>query len=188
MKSSDVEILVVAGHEGSGPDHWQSRLVAKLSAARIVEQDDWLYGSLDVAIQRIVDAVMASQKPVIFVGHSAGSALVPHAVPKLRAANIVDRVKGAFLVSPPSALSLAALSGIDPNFQNVPRDPLPFPSVVVASSNDPFATLEEASDVALAWGSKLIEAGAAGHINASSGHGPWPEGMMSFAGFLSRLK
>jgi hypothetical protein len=57
----------------------------------------------------------------------------------------------------------------------------------VASSNDPHATLEHSADLAAAWGSKFVEAGAAGHINADSGHGPWPEGMMSFAGFLSRL-
>jgi uncharacterized protein len=112
---------------------------------------------------------------------------VSHAVAALTAANVIERVKGAFLVTPPSEKSLAGLHGIDARFQHVPRDPLPFPSVVVASSNDPHATLEDSADIALAWGSKLVEAGAAGHINAESGHGPWPEGMMSFAGFLSRL-
>jgi predicted alpha/beta hydrolase family esterase len=34
----------------------------------------------------------------------------------------------------------------------------------------------------------LIDAGEAGHINADSGHGPWPEGTMVFAKFLSQLK
>ncbi|MFB2608362.1 alpha/beta hydrolase, partial [Rhizobium phaseoli] len=37
------------------------------------------------------------------------------------------------------------------------------------------------------WGSFLVDAGEAGHINADSGHGPWPEGTMVFAQFLSRL-
>ena len=188
MKSSEADILVVAGHTGAGPDHWQTRLVAKLSAARLVEQDDWLYGSLDVAITRIVNAVATAAKPVVFVGHSVGSVLVPHAVHALKAAQVAEHVKGAFLVTPPSAASLAGLNGIDARFKSVPRDPLPFPSVVVASSNDPYATMEESADIALAWGSKLVEAGEAGHINTASGHGPWPEGMMSFAGFLSRLK
>jgi uncharacterized protein len=187
MKSTDVEILVVAGHTGAGPDHWQSRLIAKLASARLVEQDDWLYGSLDVAIARLLDAVVAAKKPVVLVAHSAGSVLVPHAISALRNAAVVDRIKGGFLVTPPSQGSLAGLVGIDPRMSSVPREPLPFPSVLVASSNDPYATLEEASDYALAWGSKLIEAGASGHINKDSGHGPWPEGMMSFAGFLSRL-
>ncbi len=187
MKSSDTDILIVAGHMGAGPDHWQSRLIAKLKSARLVEQDDWLYGSLRNAVDRIVEAVQSAEKPVVFVGHSAGSTLVPHAVGALRSRQLIDRVRGAFLVTPPSGHSLEKLPGIDAGFRHVPRDPLPFPSALVASSNDPYATLEESADMALAWGSKLIEAGAAGHINTDSGHGPWPEGMMSFAGFLSRL-
>ncbi len=187
MKSSDADILVVAGHEGPGAAHWQSRLIAKLSAARLVEQEDWLYGSLDVAVNRLVDAVEQATKPVIFVAHSAGTILVAHAIPTLRVCGLVERAKGGFLVAPPNEQSLRALHGIDPKFALVPRDPLPFPSVLVASSNDPHSSLEDSSDLALAWGSKLIEAGASGHINTESGHGPWPEGMMSFAGFISRL-
>ena len=88
----------------------------------------------------------------------------------------------------PSAEALAGLSGIDPAFKAIPRDPLPFPSIFVASSNDPFSTMEQSADLSLAWGSDLVEAGDAGHINAASGHGPWPEGLMRFAGFLSKLK
>jgi uncharacterized protein len=187
MKSSETDILIVAGHTGAGPDHWQTRLISKLKSASLVEQDDWLYGSLTSAIDRIVDSVAEATKPVVFVGHSAGAVLVPHAIASLASQRLLERVKGAFLVAPPSEKSLAALQGIDPTFQHLPRDPLPFPSVVVASSNDPYATLEDSADMALAWGSKLVEAGAAGHLNTESGHGPWPEGMMSFAGFLSRL-
>ena len=38
-----------------------------------------------------------------------------------------------------------------------------------------------------AWGATLVPAGDAGHIDAASGHGPWPEGLMRFGLFLSRL-
>jgi predicted alpha/beta hydrolase family esterase len=188
MKSSDADILVIAGHEGSGPDHWQSRLVSKLLSAKLVEQDDWLYGSLDTAVDRLVAAVEQSAKPVVFVAHSAGCVLIAHAIPKLRAKGLLDRCRGAFLVVPPSVEALAQLKGIDAQFKNIPREPLPFPSILVASSNDPHATLEQSADIALAWGSDLVEAGAQGHINTASGHGPWPEGLMRFAGFLSKLK
>jgi uncharacterized protein len=47
--------------------------------------------------------------------------------------------------------------------------------------------MEDSASLALAWGSLLVEAGEAGHIDHTSGHGPWPEGMMRFAGFLSKL-
>ena len=184
MKSSETTILVVAGHMGAGDAHWQSRLIAKLSAAQLVEQDDWLYGSLDAAVQRMVKAVAAAEKPVVFVAHSAGCCLIAHAVSKMA----IEKVRGAFLVTPPNFKSLAEFDGIDPHFAEVPREPLPFPSILVASSNDPYASLEDSADLALAWGSQLVEAGEAGHINTASGHGPWPEGMMRFAGFLSKLK
>jgi uncharacterized protein len=187
MKSSDTDILVIPGYNGSGPAHWQTRMLAKLSTARLIEQPDWKYTSLSSAIAEVVAGVTAATRPVVLVAHSTGSSLVAHAVPSLAQLGVVSRIKGAYLVAPPSARALLELSGIDPAFAALPRDPLPFPSVLVASSNDPFAVLEESADLALTWGSQFTEAGDAGHINEASGHGPWPEGMMRFAGFLSKL-
>ena len=188
MKSSETDILVVAGHEGSGDAHWQRRLIAKLPAAKLVEQDDWLYGSLPKATARLVEAVVQAAKPVVFVAHSAGCVLVAHAVPELKSAGVIEKIRGAFLVSAPAVGPLGAWNGIDPIFNNIPMSPLPFSSLLVASSNDPFATPDEQAALAKAWGAELVDAGAQGHINTASGHGPWPEGMMRFAGFLSKLK
>ena len=187
MKSSDSDILILPGHAGSGPEHWQSRMVARLSTARVVEQPDWNFPSLAIAVDHLVAAVAKSSRPMVLVAHSAGTVLVAHAVPRLVRMGLTGQIKGAFLVSVPLASALSDLPHIDPAFAQVPRDPLPFPSTIVASSNDPFGSLENTADMALAWGSKLIEAGEQGHINTASGHGPWPEGMMAFAGFLSRL-
>ncbi|MFM2443489.1 MAG: hypothetical protein RJB09_675, partial [Pseudomonadota bacterium] len=72
-------------------------------------------------------------------------------------------------------------------FETHPRAPLPFPTLLVASRNDPLADYAANEDLAKAWGAALLDAGEAGHINMDSGHGPWPEGLMSFAGFLNRL-
>ena len=77
----------------------------------------------------------------------------------------------------------AAASGFAP----LPLDPLPFPSVMVASSNDPYCRIDRATVLANAWGSTLVEAGDLGHINGESGHGPWPEGVLRFGSFLSSL-
>jgi len=188
MKSSETSILVIAGHEGSGEAHWQQRMVAKLSTAKIVEQEDWFYGSLNKAVDALVAAVRATDKPVVFVAHSAGCTLVAHAVPALQLAGLAGQVKGAFFVAAPSEEALAKLEPkVDAAMVTVPRAPLPFPSILVASSNDPHATLEQSADIASAWGSQFLEAGEQGHINTASGHGPWPEGMMKFAGWLSRL-
>jgi predicted alpha/beta hydrolase family esterase len=61
-------------------------------------------------------------------------------------------------------------------FDHFPPDPLPFPSIVVASTDDPYGSVEFAQSCAQAWGSRFVDAGARGHINADSGLGDWPEG------------
>ena len=65
---------------------------------------------------------------------------------------------------------------------------LPFPSVTVASRNDEFCAFEVAERMAADWGSLFLDAGESGHINAESGHGPWPEGLMVFSKFMNHLK
>ena len=59
----------------------------------------------------------------------------------------------------------------------MPLRPLPFPTTVVASSDDPYVSLERAELFARSWGSKLVCVGAAGHVNAASGLGAWPAGL-----------
>ena len=56
-----------------------------------------------------------------------------------------------------------------------------------ASADDPFVKIERARAIAQAWGSRLEEIGNAGHVNGDAGFGPWPEGSMAFAQFLSKL-
>jgi hypothetical protein len=55
--------------------------------------------------------------------------------------------------------------------------------VVVASSDDPWMTIERAEDLARGWGSLFVDAGPQGHLNAASGIGWWEEGQ----GLLDRL-
>ena len=88
---------------------------------------------------------------------------------------------------PPSSRAVESHARIDSAFAPPPTGPLPFPSLLIASRDDPHATYEEMETMALDWGAQIIDAGAAGHIDAQSGHGPWPEGLMRFAAFLARL-
>ena len=188
MKSSETDILILPGYGGADPGHWQQRLAQKLSAARIVEQADRDMGSLAAAVGVVEAALKGASKPVVFVTHSAGGQLLAHAMQMIADHDVKAKARGGFLVAPPCDDALKRLQGLDPAFVPTPRGPLPFPSILVASSNDPHATLEQSADIALAWGSQFAEAGEAGHINVASGHGPWPEGLMRFAGFLSKLK
>jgi predicted alpha/beta hydrolase family esterase len=183
MKASDADILIIPGYTNSGPDHWQSRWEAKLSTARRVEQAEWSKPVRDDWADRIAEEVNASSRPVVLVAHSLGVPSVLHAIPKFR-----KPVAGAFLVAPPDVANPDIRPKHLMTFGPYPRDPLPFPAITVASRNDPFGTYEHADDIAASWGSLLVDAGESGHINADSGHGPWPEGTMVFAQFLSRLK
>lgn len=181
MRSSDFDLLIVPGLGGSGPDHWQSRWEAKLSTAKRVEQEDWHSPRLEAWTDRIVAAVAAAQRPVLLIAHSLGVSAVVHAAPRMPA----GVVRGAFLVAPPADSVL--IEAIGPGFRPLPRAPLPFPSLLVASRNDVYASYAESEEISYAWGSRLLDAGEAGHINMDSGHGPWPEGLMSLAGFIKQL-
>ena len=48
--------------------------------------------------------------------------------------------------------------------------------IVVASSDDPWVSIERAHSMAVDWGSHFVDAGAQGHLNAASGIGWWEEG------------
>ncbi|MEQ8479174.1 MAG: alpha/beta hydrolase [Hoeflea sp.] len=182
MKVAQADILIVPGYTNSGPDHWQSRWQQKLSTARRVEQDAWSKPVREDWTSRFADSVNESDRPVVVIAHSLGVATVVQALPALK-----KPIAGAFLVAPPEVENPKIRPRHLMTFGPYPRDPLPFPSIIVASRNDPFGSFEHAGDIANAWGSLLVDAGEAGHITAESGHGPWPEGSMVFARFLSRL-
>jgi hypothetical protein len=184
MRIAEADLLIVPGWTNSGPDHWQTRWQAKLSTARRVEQDDWQRPVLHRWCGRLAEVVAAAQRPVILIAHSCGVATVAHAVPRFPA----GKVAGAFLAAPIGEAAILETAGaIDPNFAPLPLEPLPFPSLLVASHDDPYCPFEEAGDLALAWGARFVDAGASGHINVASGHGPWPEGLMLLAGLLKKL-
>ncbi|CAO4164249.1 Alpha/beta hydrolase [Methylorubrum populi] len=183
MKTADCDILILPGYAGSEEDHWQARWAARLKTARIVEQADWHNPDPESWRDRIAEAVAAATRPVVLIAHSLGVVAAVEAAPRFP----VGIVRGALLVAFPDIEAGASLPESVRAFAPVPRDPLPFPSLLVASRTDPHCTYERAEDYAYAWGSALVDAGEAGHINVASGHGPWPEGLMRLAGFLAPL-
>lgn len=183
MKTADCDILIIPGLGNSGPDHWQTRWERKLPTARRVEQADWDEPDRRGWAERIRDAVEASTRPVVLVAHSLGCVAVAHAAELLPR----GKVRGAFLVAPADTARDDMPASVSRSFDAVPADPLPFPSMLVASRNDPYCDFQRADDIAASWGSLLIDAGEAGHLNVASGHGPWPEGLTRFATLLSRI-
>jgi uncharacterized protein len=187
MRASEAEILVIPGLGGSGPDHWQSRWEAKIPAVRRVVQADWEKPGLAAWRARIVEEVERAARPVVLVAHSLGVLAAVHAAPFLAKGESSGKVKGGFLVAPPSVEALSGWDTLDPAFLTLPGQPLPFPALVIASRDDLFASFAESEALARTLGAELIDAGFSGHINSESGHGPWPEGLMRFAAFLKTL-
>lgn len=182
MRTRDATILFVPGLGGSGPDHWQSRWQARLPTARRVEQASWTHPERGAWTFAIAAAIAAVPQPVVVIAHSLGVIAFAQAV-----IGGVGPVAGAFLVTPPGADIVLGIPEIDPAFVPYPTAPMPCPTVLVGSRTDPYGTAGQAEDLALDWGAQYVDAGEAGHINPASGHGPWPEGLMSFAGFLGKL-
>lgn len=182
MRAAAADILVIPGYLSSGPDHWQSRWEKKLSTARRVEQRDWERPTRDEWVEAILREIRAATKPVVLVAHSLGVIAALHA-----AQQSGGKVAGAFLVAPPSEEVIREMPAVDSAFLPVPRARLPFPAVIVGSSDDPYADLLFPRRLAEDIGAHFIDAGAAGHINVDSGHGPWPEGSLTFAHFVAKL-
>jgi predicted alpha/beta hydrolase family esterase len=182
MKAADTEILIIPGYKNSGPDHWQTRWVERIKSARRVEQDEWSKPVVEEWTKRLAEEVNKAEKPVVLVAHSLGVATAIQAIPLFK-----KPVIAGFFVAPPDVANPEIRPKHLMTFGPYPRDPLPFPSVVVASQNDEFSSIEKAEDIAGAWGSMFVDAGERGHIDDAAGHGPWPEGSLTFAKFMQGL-
>jgi len=193
MRVRDVDILIVPGWTRNSDDHWQSRWAKHLSTARIVEQDDWDRPTRSAWVPRIIAAAKAATRPVVLVAHSCGVAAVAHAASELARLGVA----GAFLVAPPDFENRAPIEAFmrdagpgvafPETLAPLPTDRLPFPSKLIGSSTDPYCSVERAQELGAAWGSDVSIIAGAGHINTASGHGPWPEGLLTFGLFLRSL-
>jgi len=146
-----------------------------------VIQDEWETPDCATWVARLAATLKSVDTPVVLAAHSAACAMIAHWAAGPGAD--IGKVRGALLVAPsdPAGPNYPrGPSGFDP----VPRARLPFRSMVVASDDDPYVSLERAREYAAAWGSELAVLPDAGHINAASGHGAWPEGF----GLLQRLR
>jgi uncharacterized protein len=137
-----------------------------------VEQHDWMRPLRGDWIARLEDVLLAQTGPSVLVAHSLGCLLVAAWASHSRNTHLVQ---GAFLVAPgdPEREELrAALKSWWP----VPLQPLPFNSILVGSTNDPYCSFERAQQFAKAWGAQFVDCGARGHINTESNLGDWPAG------------
>lgn len=164
------KILTVPGLGGSGPRHWQTLWEKENPGFGRVEQADWERAVRQDWVDALECAVYDSGPDTLLVAHSLGCLAVAH-----WAASTQQKIKGALLVAvpdPDGTLIADRILGFSP----LPEARLPFPSVVAASTDDPFGSSDFAKAWAVRWGSRFVSLGPLGHVNAESGLGSWPQG------------
>ncbi|MFC6300207.1 alpha/beta fold hydrolase [Pseudomonas sp. CCM 7893] len=167
-----VGVLILPGLFNSGEAHWQSQWERQFSGLHRVEQQDWETPVAADWVERLNQAIVAAEGEVVLVGHSLACTLITlwaQQYPEAR------KVRGALLVAPSDTEADSYPPGTT-GFVPMSTQRLPFPTIVVASTDDPYVTQERAKIFAHAWGSELVWLDDAGHINGQSGYGAWPEG------------
>jgi len=164
-------ILIVPGLGGSGPEHWQTHWERSYPRAHRVEQADWNRPVRADWLSRLAQA-LRNAPGAILVGHSLGCALIAHLA--WRRPDLA--IGGALLVAPADVDGDDRIPREVKDFAPMPLGRLPFPAIVVASTNDPYMGLDRARALAKTWATRFVNAGACGHINIAAGFGPWPAG------------
>lgn len=167
-----VTVLLVPGLGNSGPLHWQSCWETRYCYSR-VQQQEWERPVCAEWVRGLDEAVRALPGPVVLVGHSLACSTIGF----WAQAHDTSRVQAALLVAPADT-EQADFPPEPVGFAPMPAQRLPFPSIVVASTNDEYVTLARAAEFAHNWSSRLVNAGALGHVNSASNLGEWPQGHM----------
>ncbi|WP_348647870.1 alpha/beta fold hydrolase [Pseudomonas sp. PNP] len=172
-------ILLLPGIGNSGPEHWQTLWENADAGIQRIGAQDWENPECSQWVTSLECAVNRAGPDVVLVAHSLGCLQIAH-----WAAASQTPIRGALLVAVPDpdrpSFPKAAVGFGSPTLRR-----FGFPSIVVASTNDPFAETDYSERCAQAWGSVLVNIGACGHINAQSGLGDWPRGKALLESFLS---
>ncbi len=164
--------LIIPGLGNSGDEHWQTYFETKGNHFIRINQQEWDAPDCEDWIQTI-DKAMAEYdlSTVVFIGHSLACTTIAH-----WANRFGKKIKGALLVAP-SDVDMPGYNFPTTGFSPIPSNTINFKTIVVASTNDEWVTLERAQYFASNWGSEFVNIGEAGHINATAGFGKWNEGL-----------
>jgi len=164
--------FIIPGLGGSGPLHWQSYFEKSGDNFRRIEQQNWDNPDIAQWAETIENTISAyDPETVVLVGHSLGCLTIA-----LWAARYNKKVKAALLVAPPDIEMFRGK--LEPfYFEKISTARINFQTILVASTNDPWASIDKAEFYAENWGSQFLNIGAAGHINDISGYYEWKEGL-----------
>ena len=172
----NASVLIVPGLRDQVANHWQTLLASRMPQAETVAPMGRENIDLDGRVAAIKAAAQRIGGPLIIVAHSAGCIMTAHWAKRTHC-----QVIGALLAAPPDLETAMpqgypTLEALRTNgWLPVPREPLPFPSIVAASENDPLGRLDRVLELGRAWGGRIVNIGAVGHLNPASGFGYWPQ-------------
>lgn len=167
------KVLILPGLFNSGATHWQSHWERQFPGFHRVEQQDWETPIAADWVEQLNQEIEAADGEVVLVAHSLAVTLITlwaQQYPESR------KVRGALLVAPSDTEAPSYPPGTS-GFTPMSTQRLPFATIVVASTDDPYVTPERAKTFSQAWGSELVWLENAGHINGQTGYGVWPEGL-----------
>jgi uncharacterized protein len=164
--------FIIPGLGNSGVEHWQTYFEAKGDNFIRINQLEWDAPNCTDWISKIENTISKYDLTnVVLIGHSLACTTIAH-----WAKYYGKKIKGALLVAP-SDVDVAGYNFPTTGFSPIPSDTINFKTIVVASENDEWVTLERAKYFAEKWGSEFINIGNAGHINTAAGFGKWDEGL-----------
>ena len=175
MQLDEVTVVIVPGLRDHVPDHWQSLLQRRLPRSCMVEPLRRNKFSRAARVAALDETLNRIEGPVLLAAHSAGVMITVHWAQRFERA-----IAGALLATPadleePLPEGYPSLNELAENgWLPVPRQPLPFPSVVAVSRNDPLGRAPRIQQYARDWGSRVVDLGDVGHLNPDSGYGEWP--------------
>lgn len=175
--------ITLPGIGGSGEQHWQSKWERDDASFKRFEPESWDQPELENWVASVDRAVASAVDRPILVAHSLACLLVAH----WAARSSAGRVAGAFLVSVPDPTG-AKFPAAASSFRAAPTVSLPFPALIIASTNDPYGTIEYSRRRATEWNASIIELGPLGHINAASNLGDWAQGRALLEAFSAGLR
>jgi hypothetical protein len=174
-------VFLLPGLYNSGPEHWQSYWERERTDCRRIEQAEWNTPRREDWVATLERALSEARSPVVLAAHSLACILVAHWAVAHPGSH--GKVRGALLVAPSDTEAPGFPAGTV-GFAPMPRQRLPFPTVVVASTNDTYITMDRVTGLAADWGARLVNAGAKDHLGSAARLGTWNEGQALLAELL----
>ena len=180
-----VSYVIIPGIDGSDEGHWQSLWERRWGPAAVrIAPASWSGPDLAdwvAAIQAAYEIASRRDRRVVLVAHSLGCWAAAHWLEQARPDTVA-----AFLVAPPDPRGTAFPREAASTFVGLSARPLPCPSLVVASDDDPYCDPTTSASFAQKWQAQRQLVGSRGHINSRSGVGDWEPGRELLRGLVDR--